>query len=85
MVAPCNTVEDIRKSPQLEARSFWIDIYHPEFGKDITHLGPYMKMSETPLKVYSPSPSVGSDNEEIFKSLGIGKSEMEALRKGGTV
>ena len=44
-----------------------------------------MKMSETPLKVYSPSPSVGSDNEEIFKSLGIGKSEMEALRKGGTV
>tara|TARA_Y100001001_G_scaffold100052_1_gene97780 strand:- start:1628 stop:2905 length:1278 start_codon:yes stop_codon:yes gene_type:complete len=85
LVAPCNTVEDIRKSPQLEARSFWIDVYHPEFGKDITHLGPYMKMSETPLKVYSPSPSVGSHNEEIFKSLGIGKSEIEALRKRGII
>ena len=75
----------IRKSPQLEARSFWIDVYHPEFGKDITHIGPYMKMSETPLKIYSPSPSVGSHNEEIFKSLGIGKSEIEALRKRGII
>jgi benzylsuccinate CoA-transferase BbsE subunit len=81
LVAPCNTVEDIRKSPQLEARSFWIDIYHPEFGKDITHLGPYMKMSETPLRVYSPSSSVGSDNEEVFTDFGINRTEIDELKR----
>ena len=85
LVAPCNTVEDIRQSPQLEARSFWIDVYHPEFGRDITHLGAYLKMSETPLKVYFPSPAVGSDNEEIFKSLGISKSKIDTLKKQGVV
>ena len=84
-MAPCNTVEDIRQSPQLEARSFWIDVYHPEFGRDITHLGAYLKMSETPLKVYFPSPAVGSDNEEIFKSLGISKSKIDTLKKQGVV
>ena len=81
LVAPCNTVEDIRKSPQLEARSFWIDIYHPEFGKDITHLGPYMKMSETPLRVYSPSSSIGSDNEEVFTDFGINRTEIDELKR----
>ena len=85
LVAPCNTVEDIRQSPQLEARSFWIDVYHPEFGRDITHLGAYLKMSETPLKIYSPSPAVGSDNEEIFKSFGISKSKIDTLRKQGVI
>ena len=81
LVAPCNTVEDIRKSPQLDARSFWIDIYHPEFGKDITHLGPYIKMSETPLRVYSPSSSVGSDNEEVFIDFGINRTEIDELKR----
>ena len=76
-----NTVEDIRKSPQLDARSFWIDIYHPEFGKDITHLGPYIKMSETPLRVYSPSSSVGSDNEEVFIDFGINRTEIDELKR----
>ena len=81
LVAPCNTVEDIRKSPQLEARSFWIDMYHPEFGKDITHLGPYVKMSETPLRLYSPSSSVGSDNEEVFTDFGINRTEIDELKR----
>ena len=43
------------------------------------------QMSETPLKVYFPSPAVGSDNEEIFKSLGISKSKIDTLKKQGVV
>ncbi len=81
LLAPCNTVEDIRKSPQLEARSFWLDIYHPEFSRNITHLGPYMKMSETPLKIFFPSPSIGGDNEEIFKDIGLSLAQIEKLEK----
>ena len=81
LVAPCKTVEDIRKSPQLDARSFWIDRYQTEFGKDITHPGPYIKMSETPLRVYSPSSSVGSDNEEVFIDFGINRTEIDELKR----
>jgi crotonobetainyl-CoA:carnitine CoA-transferase CaiB-like acyl-CoA transferase len=38
-------------------------------------------MSETPLRVYSPSSSVGSDNEEVFIDFGINRTEIDELKR----
>lgn len=66
LLAPCNTVQDIADSPQLAARGFWQDVDAPRLGGRLRLLGPYVKMSESPLEVRRPAPAIGEHNEEVF-------------------
>ena len=66
LLAPCQTVEDIARSDQLAARDFWIEEQYPSLGRSLTHLGPFTKLSETPIRVSRPAPSVGQHNHEIL-------------------
>ncbi|MCH8309798.1 MAG: CoA transferase, partial [Chloroflexi bacterium] len=68
-LAPCNTVEDIAENVQLAAREFWIDLDVPTIGESLRHLGPYIKMSESPLTIRNPAPGVGEHNDEILGEL----------------
>ena len=67
LLAPCNTVQDIAESEQLAARDFWIDLESPtnNNGK-LTHLGPFIKLSESPIQTRRPAPKVGEHNHEIL-------------------
>ncbi|HAL49224.1 MAG TPA: hypothetical protein DCP37_15860 [Dehalococcoidia bacterium] len=69
LAAPCNTVQDIAESPQLAARHFWPQLDHPELGERLTYLGPFIKMSESPIRLRRPAPSIGEHNDEILGSL----------------
>ena len=79
LIAPCNSVGDIARSVQLEARDFWTKVDYPSLGRSLTHLGPFIKMSESPILVRRPAPGVGEHNDEVLagvkglsqKSLGI--------------
>ena len=66
MIAPCNSVGDIARSPQLEARDFWPKVEYPALGRSLTHLGPFIKMSESPIRVDRPAPRVGEHNNEVL-------------------
>ena len=67
LLAPCQTVEDIARSEQLAARDFWIQQDYPSLGRNLTHLGSFTKMSETPIEVRRPAPGVGEHNREILE------------------
>ncbi|MDP6454003.1 MAG: CoA transferase, partial [SAR202 cluster bacterium] len=69
LLAPCNTVDDIAASPQLAARDFWIDLDVPAIGDNLRHLGPYIKMNESPLMIRRPAPRIGEHNDEILGEL----------------
>ena len=69
LLAPCQTVKDIVESPQLAARNFWTDVDVPEIGGSLKHLGPYVKMGESPLKIRRPAPGIGEHNDEVFGEL----------------
>ena len=79
MIAPCNSVGDIAGSIQLEARDFWPKINYSALGRSLTHLGPFIKMSESPIRVSRPAPGVGEHSDEVLadvkgpsqKSLGV--------------
>ena len=79
MIAPCNSVGDIARNVQLEARDFWPKIDYPALGRGLTHLGPFIKMSESPIIVSRPAPRVGEHSDEVLagakgpsqKSLGM--------------
>ena len=69
LLAPCQTVEDITKDIQLEARDYWVDLEHPELGKSITYPGPFIKMNESPLILRRRAPLLGEHNDEVFAEL----------------
>ena len=66
LLAPCHTVEDIARSEQLEAREFWWNIKHPALGRELTHLGPFIKFGSSPIMVRRPAPRLGEHNEEVL-------------------
>ena len=68
LLAPCHTVKDIAESVQLEARGFWREMERPELGGALTHLGPFIRMSESPVEIGRPAPRVGEHNAEILGS-----------------
>ena len=79
LIAPCNSVGDIAPSVQLEARDFWTKVDYPALGRSLTHLGPFIKMSESPIRVSHPAPRVGEHDDDVLadvkdpsqKSLGM--------------
>ncbi|PKB73498.1 MAG: hypothetical protein BZY75_01585 [SAR202 cluster bacterium Io17-Chloro-G7] len=86
LIAPCNTVQDIWESPQLKARDFWVEVYHPELDVPIHYMGPYIGMSKTPIKVRRRAPLISEHNQEIYvRELGLAKERLEELKKAGVV
>ena len=58
---------------QLNGRDFFEPIKEPD-GQVFTHPGHPFRMSETPLDVKRPAPTLGQDNEDIF----LGRLRLEA-------
>lgn len=83
---PVSTTHDLLKSEQLEARSFWVKLEHPELGESITYPGPFAKSSETPPAVWRRAPLVGEHNQEVYtKELGLSDKEISGLEKSGII
>ncbi len=80
--APVTTVEDLRQSPQLQAREFFIAVEHPEMGQTVLPGAPY-KFSETPFRVTKAAPLLGEHNEEVLCGL-LGYTKMDLVKMGET-
>ncbi len=82
---PVNSMDEVFRSPQLEAREFFVEINHPETGKLRFPRGPY-KFSETPWRLARPAPLLGEHNEEVFsKRLGHSSEELVRMREAGII
>lgn len=78
---PLNTTEDIVKSPQLAARSYFAQIEHPELEDTIAYPGAPVKLSAARWQVSRRPPLIGEHNEEIYgKELGFSKEELIMLK-----
>ena len=65
-LAPCQDVRDVNSDPQLESRNFWVNLYHPELNSALRYPGPFIKLSESPLKLRRPAPTIGEHNQDIL-------------------
>lgn len=82
MIAPVATTRDINEDIQLESRNYWEKLYHDELGDSVIYCGPFVKMSETPLKYKSRAPMIGEHNDEIFRrELGISPTQIDLLKQ----
>ncbi len=84
-VGPLNTIEDIFSDPHFKARNDMETIDDPSLGP-IVIPGVLPKLSETPGRIASLGPSLGSANSEIYGDLlGLSEDEQGRLRKAGVI
>ena len=62
LIAPVKDVADLRDDPQLQARSYWVEV-----GGRI-HPGPFARFSETPLALRTPAPRRGESGNVSWVS-----------------
>jgi crotonobetainyl-CoA:carnitine CoA-transferase CaiB-like acyl-CoA transferase len=76
---PVLTVAEVFEDPQLRNRGMWQDVDRPYSGKH-TYLRPIFRISDEPLMIRSGAPTLGEDNEYVYKELlGYSDSEYERM------
>ena len=76
---------DLANDPQLKARSFFIELDHPELGRTISDATP-IKLSDTPARYGRAAPVSGQDNHYVYgELLGMSEDELTELREQGII
>ncbi|MFC2058478.1 CaiB/BaiF CoA transferase family protein [Chloroflexota bacterium] len=79
------STEQMLKSPQHQAREYFIEVEHPALGK-ITQPGAPFKMAVTPSRIRSQAPRIGEHNEDIYCTLlGYNKGDLVKLRQADVI
>jgi crotonobetainyl-CoA:carnitine CoA-transferase CaiB-like acyl-CoA transferase len=79
------TPEEIMSSEQLASRGFFVEMEHPEAGRQTYPTCPY-KFSKTPWRGQRAAPLLGEHNEEVYHGrLGHSREEMVTLRGLGVI
>jgi crotonobetainyl-CoA:carnitine CoA-transferase CaiB-like acyl-CoA transferase len=69
----------------LAARGFFVVLDHPSAGTH-PHPGTNFRMDDTPLRVWRAAPTLGQDNEYVYRRLlGVGEAEFRELERAGHI
>lgn len=83
---PLASAEDILADSQLQERSFWQEVEHPELGRPISYPGAFAKFSEGGCTLHRRAPLIGEHNAEIYcGELGLTKEELLMLKEAGII
>ena len=77
-------VEEMVTDPQVLHRRMIVDIQHPTLG-NVREVGIAIKLSDTPGTIHTAAPTSGQHTDEVLKDLGLGASEITALRSKGVI
>jgi len=81
-LCPVSSMKDLLENPQLEARSFWVDVEHEELADVICYPGPFAQLSLTPIKMRRRAPLIGEHNKEIYiGELGLPPEQLVRLKE----
>jgi crotonobetainyl-CoA:carnitine CoA-transferase CaiB-like acyl-CoA transferase len=76
---------EILVDPHLEARGFWDVVHNPEAGTYRQVSTPW-RLSKSPRRSTSPSPSLGEHNHYVLgELLGLSKQDIAALEAQGII
>jgi CoA:oxalate CoA-transferase len=83
---PCGPIYNLAQTfedPQVKHQEMVLEVEQPS-GR-VKTLGFPVKMSDTPAKIYRPSPQLGQHTREILLELGVAAERIEELKKRGVV
>ncbi len=85
-LAPVNDAGELLENPQLNSRSFWVQLPHPELDDVITYPGPFVKLNEASIVYRRRAPLIGEHNHEIYGGeLKIDLEELSVLKERGVI
>ena len=76
--------EELLDDPQALENNYIAEVDHPLMGP-VTMAGPMIQMSETPLSIQGPSPTLGQHTDDVLHELGYDDARIEALREAGVL
>jgi crotonobetainyl-CoA:carnitine CoA-transferase CaiB-like acyl-CoA transferase len=80
-----STRDRVDNDAQLEERGMFIEIEHPELGKQKVD-GFAFKLSRTPLEIRTPPPLMGEHNSYVYENLlGLTPEEIQNLASEGAI
>ncbi len=78
--APVLSPKEASSSPQLQARSFFIDAEHPELNRSISYPGLPFRMSSSCATRWARAPLIGEDNVQVYRNeMGLSEEEYQRL------
>ncbi|MBI4233114.1 MAG: CoA transferase [Chloroflexi bacterium] len=78
--------EELEENLQLRARGFFVEVEHPEMGRQFTYPGAPALYHGTPWRVRRRPPLVGEHNQEIYQGeLGLTPQELTWLSGAGVI
>ncbi|WP_328442541.1 CoA transferase [Streptomyces sp. NBC_00444] len=83
-VAPIQDVRDVLTDPQYQALGTITTVDDPELGP-LRMQNVLFRLSDTPGAIRWPGRPHGADTEQVLTELGLTATELEALRKEGSV
>jgi formyl-CoA transferase len=81
---PLYFVEELYDHPQTKANNLVVEMEHPSFGR-FRMVGAPFQMSESPIAPQGPSPILGANTAEAFRSVGYSDGEIAALVEQGII
>ncbi|MGE5542865.1 MAG: CaiB/BaiF CoA transferase family protein, partial [Bacillota bacterium] len=81
---PINSIGGVVNDPQVSARGMIVETDHPVAGR-VKMAGIPIKMSETPLTIDRPAPTLGQHTSEILSEFGFSAGDIEWLIEQGVV
>ena len=81
---PINTIDRVVKDPHIAgARQMFVELPHPVAG-DMKITGNQIKLTNHPVKIERPAPTLGQHTEEILaEKLGMSHEECQKLKEEG--
>ena len=80
--APVLTRNATLTHPQVQANGTLVETEHPQAGR-IRQARPAARFSGTPQGLSRGAPGYGADTDEVLREAGLGRAEIEALRRDG--
>jgi formyl-CoA transferase len=81
---PLKFTEELLEDPQVADNEFVAAFDHPLMGP-VRQMGPMLQMTETPLRVQGPSPTLGEHTDEVLLELGYSEDAIARLRDHGVL
>ena len=77
-------LDELESDPQIKHRQMIVEVDYPGVGK-VKQTGNPIKLSDTPLKIKSPSPSCGQHTRCILVEAGYSRKEIDKFYKDGVI
>jgi crotonobetainyl-CoA:carnitine CoA-transferase CaiB-like acyl-CoA transferase len=86
LIGPVNSPKDLVENVQLNARSWYQQVPHPELGASVTYPGPPFRHSEAPWQLRRRPPLLGEHTAEILQAdLALTPEQITALMGAGVI